>query len=362
MTSTKKQYCERDVIELERQGGFYSLHVEALTSEDLTSKSDIAAELAWRDTEIERLKRERDEARQEFDLLKMRAADHARELANVIEVAIENATYPLEGRIRHLEERERALLPKAERCDRYGTPGPTVLHAEHMENCYVNFWARGRHEPFDARAEEDACDCGRSMRAAAYRVQHARDVEIVERLLSETISTSPPVDPGQREYLRGENERDAKVIRSVLAELTGKGEIASDVRAQPADEQDTSAAEIEAAARLLAAKEEADRQASMRAIEAAVNDWTYVRDLEAPGPALLTQEQIDAVSASDWEDTYFSLVHALLAAQHARDVAIIEAVDDEALGAASAIDDVDASDAAIGRAIKAFILRRFEVA
>jgi hypothetical protein len=34
----------------------YSAHVEAMTTEDLRFKSDIAAELAFRDAEIERLK------------------------------------------------------------------------------------------------------------------------------------------------------------------------------------------------------------------------------------------------------------------------------------------------------------------
>ena len=45
-------YAERDIIE---QGKHYSQHTSAMTSEGLHSKSDIAAELAHRDIEIERL-------------------------------------------------------------------------------------------------------------------------------------------------------------------------------------------------------------------------------------------------------------------------------------------------------------------
>ena len=47
-----KLYTERDIIE---QGDYYSRHTSAMTSEGLHSKSDIAAELAHRDIEIERL-------------------------------------------------------------------------------------------------------------------------------------------------------------------------------------------------------------------------------------------------------------------------------------------------------------------
>jgi len=47
-----KLYAERDII---KQGNNYSRHTSAMTSEGLHSKSDIAAELAHRDIEIERL-------------------------------------------------------------------------------------------------------------------------------------------------------------------------------------------------------------------------------------------------------------------------------------------------------------------
>jgi hypothetical protein len=43
------EYARRSPIELDRAGGHYSRHVAAMTAEGLHSKSDIAAELAWRD-------------------------------------------------------------------------------------------------------------------------------------------------------------------------------------------------------------------------------------------------------------------------------------------------------------------------
>jgi hypothetical protein len=49
MAQTIKQYAERDI---EALGAFYMRHLEAMTAERLHSKSDIAAELAWRDKRI----------------------------------------------------------------------------------------------------------------------------------------------------------------------------------------------------------------------------------------------------------------------------------------------------------------------
>lgn len=54
---TTKLYASRDAIAL---GSHYTRHIEAMTVEDLHDKGDIAAELAWRDAEIERVKVERD--------------------------------------------------------------------------------------------------------------------------------------------------------------------------------------------------------------------------------------------------------------------------------------------------------------
>jgi len=51
----KKHYANRDIIRLDREGEYYSRHVQAMTAEGLDSKSDIAGELAHRDRELDRL-------------------------------------------------------------------------------------------------------------------------------------------------------------------------------------------------------------------------------------------------------------------------------------------------------------------
>ncbi|BDQ35886.1 hypothetical protein SYK_02460 [Pseudodesulfovibrio nedwellii] len=53
-----KQYRERNPMALDKAGNYYCRHVEAMTAESLHDKSDIAAELAVRDMEIDRLRRE----------------------------------------------------------------------------------------------------------------------------------------------------------------------------------------------------------------------------------------------------------------------------------------------------------------
>lgn len=57
--TNERLYAERDI---EDQGEHYARHVNAMTAEGLHAKSDIAAELAHRDIEIDRLQREFDEA------------------------------------------------------------------------------------------------------------------------------------------------------------------------------------------------------------------------------------------------------------------------------------------------------------
>lgn len=53
-----KQYDERDVMALDRAGNYYIKHVGAMTAEKLHDKSDIAAELAYRDWLIDDLSRQ----------------------------------------------------------------------------------------------------------------------------------------------------------------------------------------------------------------------------------------------------------------------------------------------------------------
>lgn len=60
MSKEVKRYAERDAYELDKAGNYYCRHVSAMTGEGLHSKSDIAAELGWRDMQIDALLAERD--------------------------------------------------------------------------------------------------------------------------------------------------------------------------------------------------------------------------------------------------------------------------------------------------------------
>lgn len=52
------EYQERDIVGMDEEGDYYMRHIAAMTKEDLRSKSDIAAELGYRDMTIERLTEE----------------------------------------------------------------------------------------------------------------------------------------------------------------------------------------------------------------------------------------------------------------------------------------------------------------
>ena|SRR5690554_505769 len=60
MSKEVKRYAERDIMALDAAGNYYCRHVSAMTREGLHSKSDIAAELGWRDMQIDALLAERD--------------------------------------------------------------------------------------------------------------------------------------------------------------------------------------------------------------------------------------------------------------------------------------------------------------
>lgn len=55
MTDNTKQYIGHDIEALDDAGNYYSRHVNAMTAENLFSKSDIAAELGYRDKRIDEL-------------------------------------------------------------------------------------------------------------------------------------------------------------------------------------------------------------------------------------------------------------------------------------------------------------------
>lgn len=62
MIESTKQYATRSAMELDKAGGYFMRHMEAMTVEDLRGKFEIAAELAWRDMRIDQLRANSDRA------------------------------------------------------------------------------------------------------------------------------------------------------------------------------------------------------------------------------------------------------------------------------------------------------------
>lgn len=60
--SEARQYAERDLMGMDDAGNHYCRHISAMTREGLDSKSDIAAELGWRDMQIAALQQKLDAA------------------------------------------------------------------------------------------------------------------------------------------------------------------------------------------------------------------------------------------------------------------------------------------------------------
>jgi hypothetical protein len=76
MEPATKHYADRDARALDKAGGYYTRHVCAMTAEQLHAKSDIAAELGWRDMQIESLRAQLDGVTENYNnLLAMVYAD-----------------------------------------------------------------------------------------------------------------------------------------------------------------------------------------------------------------------------------------------------------------------------------------------
>lgn len=65
-----KIYAERDLMALDEAGNHYIRHVDHMTREGLHSKSDIAAELGWRDMQIAALQQKLDALLTEYVAIK----------------------------------------------------------------------------------------------------------------------------------------------------------------------------------------------------------------------------------------------------------------------------------------------------
>ncbi len=82
-----KLYAERDIMQLDKDGDYYFDHAMAMTVERLHSKSDIAAELGYRDFKLSATKAELAELREVINKLPSRnSANLVNEIYNAIEL------------------------------------------------------------------------------------------------------------------------------------------------------------------------------------------------------------------------------------------------------------------------------------
>ena len=72
---SNKLYAERDIEGLDEDGNFYFKHVMAMTSENLSGKSAIAAELGYRDSKIVELQARLEHATNQRDAALAREAE-----------------------------------------------------------------------------------------------------------------------------------------------------------------------------------------------------------------------------------------------------------------------------------------------
>jgi len=89
------QYAGRDIMGLDKKGGHYSRHLSAMTGEALHDKSDIAAELAYRDARIAQLEADcaAHKAAEETQIaLRQKADERVRELEMMFVALQDGAT------------------------------------------------------------------------------------------------------------------------------------------------------------------------------------------------------------------------------------------------------------------------------
>jgi hypothetical protein len=105
------QYAKRDLKRLDEEGGYYQRHVSAMTTESLHFKSDIAAELAWRDCEYAKCAAVLDQAKAELRK-RVKAFDDCegiRKLSIQRDATIREQAAEIERLKAVVEQREQAL-------------------------------------------------------------------------------------------------------------------------------------------------------------------------------------------------------------------------------------------------------------
>lgn len=130
-----KQYAERDAEALDVAGNYYTRHVCAMTAEGLHRKTDIAAELAWRDMQIDDL---REKLAKKAELLRgCYAADHKRQ-----------------KRVTELEQAVKDAIPAMRECARKNPKHHFHPEGVEQDPCGVHGWL-AKHDT--ALKEDKTC-------------------------------------------------------------------------------------------------------------------------------------------------------------------------------------------------------------
>lgn len=141
-----KQYDTEVRLEAVMGTNHYGVHIHAMTTEDLHSKSGIAVELAWRDLRIEQLIAQLESAQKERDALRevhIGAGSNTRAAADIYFQLVEELEVPAGGSLVGVIDNLKAELSAAnERLSK-----PVVEEMEYCEwpnidhdDSYVNGW------------------------------------------------------------------------------------------------------------------------------------------------------------------------------------------------------------------------------
>ncbi|ELZ3994665.1 hypothetical protein UMV29_004435 [Yersinia enterocolitica] len=171
-----KQYDTEVRLEAVMGTNHYGVHIHAMTTEDLHSKSGIAVELAWRDLRIEQLiaqleaaQKEPKETQEESDIPTLRS-----EAANIIGLltAEGHQTFSLDkvadffdDVFRKFELAEAALSAANEKLSK-----EVVLPDDGLEDC-INMWPDNWRNDFDTGYNFGIWRCEQNIKAAGFTVE-----------------------------------------------------------------------------------------------------------------------------------------------------------------------------------------------
>ncbi|HEN3445888.1 TPA: hypothetical protein U5D86_002672 [Yersinia enterocolitica] len=159
-----KQYDTEVRLEAVMGTNHYGVHIHAMTTEDLHSKSGIAVELAWRDLRIEQLIAQLEAAQKERD--EFRLAFQQNEQAKQELFAQKDLLITANLNIsRRAEKAEAELSAANEKLSK-----EVVLPDDGLEDC-INMWPDNWRNDFDTGYNFGIWRCEQNIKAAGFTVE-----------------------------------------------------------------------------------------------------------------------------------------------------------------------------------------------